>query len=218
MEQQIAAQYAIPSGRVKAVLQFNKVNGTLTMVLTAVDVSTLNQEYYTYIETEYDFEKDRVVSKKDNTKPATVDDWVVMAIADLPQDIYESQLDSLARDKITKAYPLVQQVNLIGKAILALDSHVVKLGERLDALRAELGDDPNMPPLLLQAVSTELKEMYDYISEVKMGNALRKEYYQESNAHAYISAEEEQARLDAVIEGGIREAYGTEPSQGGRVF
>lgn len=218
MEQAIAAQFGAPVGRMKALLQFNKVNGALTMVLTALDPSTLNQEYYTYVETELDFENDKVVSKADNTKPATVNDWVVKAKADLPQEMYEEQLDSLARDKITKVYPVIQQVNLIGKAVVALDENIVAVGKRLDQIIALLGESNDYPPLLIQSVVGDLVEMQSYIAEVKQANALRKEYYQESEAHVYISAAEAQAQLDAVLEGGVHEAFGARPSQGGRIF
>ena len=218
MEQAIAAQYGPPVGRMKALLQFNKVNGALTMVLTALDPSTLNQEYYTYVETEFDFENDKVVSKVDNTKPGTVNDWVVMAKADLPQEVYEEQLDSLARDKITKLYPVIQQVNLVGKAVVALDENIVAVGQRLDKIIELLGESKEHPPLLLQSVVGDLVEMQSYIAEVKQANALRKEYFKESDAHVFISSEDAQAQLDAVLEGGVHEAFGARPSQGGRVF
>ena len=216
MEQAIAAQFGVPVGKTKVALQFNKVNGALSMVVPSLDVSTLNQEYFTYAETELDFENEVVVSKKDNTQPATADDWVVVAKDSLPKTMYEDEMDSLARDKITKEYPVVQQVNLVGKALVALDNNMQLLTEHINALGAELGVD--LKPLLLEPVSGALTEMYNYIDEVKQANTLRKEYYQESDAHVYISSAEKQARLDAILEGGIHEAFGARPSQGGRVF
>lgn len=211
MEQAIAEQYAMPSGKTQVWLQFNKVNGAFVMVLSGdLDVGTLNQEFFTYAQAEFDFENDVVVG--------TADNYQIVAKTDLPEEIYESHLDSLARDKITKVYPVIQQVNLVGKATVALDQNIVAIGERLDKLVALLGESEALPPLALQSVTAELVEMQNYIDEVKQANALRKQYYQESDAHEYISDEAVQARMDAVLEGGLHEAYGPRPSEGGRVF
>lgn len=186
MDASLAEAYALPEGKSKVLLQFNKITGALVGVLSWVEPETLNQDFFDYetIE-EYDFENDEVVGN--------YPDYKVVDRRTLPSVMYEESLDAIARDKITKKYPVIQQVNILGRAILKLS----------EALGIE---------------QDELIEMRDYIEEVKRVNAVQKAFYQESPDYEYISYEESEARQADQMEGGLHEAYGPRTATGGSVF
>lgn len=186
MDTQLAQAYAMPSGKTRVLLQFNKITGAPVGVLSWVEPATLNQEFFTYVEDpEFDLENDLV--------KGNYPDYQVVDRRTQPQKVYEAALDSVARDKITKVYPVVQQVNVLGRAIL-------KLSE-------QLGVD-----------QSELNEMLAYIAEVKRTNAIQKQSYMENPAYEYISIEAAEAATADQLEGGLHEAYGPRTATGGRVF
>lgn len=193
-----AAVASIPTGGTKVLLQFNKVSGAFTSVLGWVDPATLNNEYFIYVEHEaFDFQEHEV--------RGTYPDYTVVARVQAEPPTYESKLDLAAQQKITKLYPVINQVNNIGNAIEYLGRVVQGL----------LGDSPD--PQLAEALKT-LDEMNDYISEVKAANIQRKAYYAGSPDHIYISLEQEEADAAAQLEGGLHEAYGAKEITGGTVF
>jgi hypothetical protein len=185
MDIQVAEQFAVPTGKTKALAQFNKITGALVGILVWTDPETLNNDYFVYKEIEIDFETEMVVGK--------ADDFEVVAIASLPQVIYEEQLDLAAQQKITKEYTVVRQINVLGRAIVALSE---KAGVEQE----------------------ELLEMLDYIAEVKRENTLRKEFYRTSPDFIYKSAEDVAREEEERLEGGLHEAYGGRPIVGGSVF
>lgn len=186
IDSSLAQSLALPEGKIHALLQFNKVSGAFVTAMSYVDPATLNNDFFDYIEvTEFDLEYDVVVGTRDS--------YTIVDRRTLPEQVYESAIDAIARDKITKEYPVVQQVNIIGRAIIALS----------DAL--------GVP-------QDELTEMLAYINEVKRVNSLAKSFYQESPAYEFITLEEEEAAETDRLEGGINEAYGARPATGGRVF
>ncbi len=189
---------AIPTGGTKVLLQFNKISGAHTAVLGYVDPATLNNEFYVYVVHEnFDFQEDEV--------RGMYPDFEVVNRADAPLMMFESQLDLAAQQKITKRYPVINQLNNVGNAI-------VELGRVVQSI---LGDHPD---LALVDALVVLDEMNDYISEVKAANKLRKEHYLESDDFVYVSRDQEYAEQEAQLEGGLHEAYGPKEITGGAVF
>jgi hypothetical protein len=189
---------AMPSGATKVLLQFNKISGAFTSVIGWVDPATLNNDYFVYVEHEaFDFRNSEV--------RGTYPDFTVVERSQAEQVVYESQLNLAAQQKITKRYPVINQVNAIGNAI-------EQLGRVVQGM---LGDKPDVQ--LAQVLAT-LDEMNDYVTEVKTANNLRKEYYAGSSDYIYVSLAEETAVQDAQLEGGLHEAYGSNQITGGVVF
>jgi len=188
MDATAAQAYTLPEGKSPVILQFNKITGALISVIhdNDIDIETLGHpELFTYARAEFDFENDAVVGNYPNHQ--------IKAKAELPRTIYESAMDAAARDKITARYPVIQQVNVLSRAIM-------KLSEKLGVEQ------------------TELVDMIDYINEVKEANGIRKEFYQQSSDYEYISNEAQQALEADQLEGGIHELYGPQPDKGGSVF
>jgi hypothetical protein len=182
----------------KVLLQFNKVSGAHTAVLGWVDVATLNNEFFVYAEADnFDFQTHEVRGTYPNHQ--------VVSRIDSDLVFFERQMDLAAQQKITKAYPVINQVNYIGNAI----EHLGRVVQGL------LGDNPD--PQLAEALKT-LDEMNDYISEVKQANNTRKEYYANAEGYIYVSLEEEAAGQAAQLEGGLHEVYGAKEVVGGKVF
>lgn len=192
------AMASFPSGGTKVLLQFNKVSGAWTAVFGYMDSSKLNQEFFVYVEWDnFDFQRHEVRGTYPNFEVVDREQ------ATLPT--YERLLDLTAQQKITKAYPVINQVNNIGNAIVELGRVVKELmgGKQDEALDNAL---------------KILDDMNDYITEVKLANNLRKEFYAASPDHLYITLEEEQAAQEAQLEGGLHEAYGAKEIIGGSVF
>lgn len=185
MDQAIVEQHKMPDGKSRCLAQFNKITGELVSVLTWVEPETLNNDYFVYDEVMFDFSNDEIIGTYGSHQ--VVDKKV------LPEVITEEQLDIMARDKITKEYKVVRQVNILGRAIL-------KLSEA-----AGIEQD-------------ELQEMLDYIQEVKKANAIRKEYYKESPLFTYKSYQDLEDENMRRLEGGLHEAYGPRASDRPGVF
>jgi len=184
----VAQAMIMPVGVQPAILQFNRTSGAFIVALHAegIDISTLGaQDLFVYVEDEWDFSSSEVVGNYPDYKVVNKDE--------LPAKVYERNLDALARDKITKRYPVIQQVNVLGRAIMALSK--------------EMGVEQD-----------ELEELLDYILEVKKGNQARKEFYAASPDYEYISTEQEDNQQSARLDGGVHELYGPRPTSGGRVF
>lgn len=181
----------------RVLLQFNKISGALTAVLGWVDPQTLNNDYYVYVDVEnFDYNEQEVVGN--------YPDYKIRSKAAAGAVLYERQLDLAAQQKITKAYPVINQVNNIGNAINELGRVVRGLLKK--------------PDPALEAALEKLDEMTDYITEVKDANNERKAYYATAEGYTYITiAQEEQAMADQ-LEGGLHEVYGAKSITGGTVF
>ncbi|MNU53510.1 hypothetical protein D3C71_425430 [compost metagenome] len=179
---------SMPSGATRVLLQFNKISGAFTAVFGWVDPTTLNNDFFVYVEHEaFDFQNHEV--------RGTYPDFTVVERSQVELTVYESQLDLAAQQKITKQYPVINQVNAIGNAI----EHLGRVVQNL------LGDNPDPQ---LTAALLALDEMNDYIVEVKTANNLRKEFYAGSSDYIYITLADEAAAEEAQLEGGLHEAYG----------
>jgi hypothetical protein len=185
MDLAIAKEFVLPEDRIPAILQFNTITGAFVTALTG-DIETLGgKDFFTYVEADWNFTHDTVIGN--------YPDYHVVDTRQLPTKIYESSLDMIARDKITKEYPVIQQVNILGRAITKLS----------EALGIE---------------QEEMTELLSYIAQVKQTNAVTKQEYQESPDYDYISIEQEAADYEATLEGGVHELYGARAATGGRVF
>lgn len=111
------------------------------------------------------------------------DNFQIVSIESQPLVITEDSLNALAREKIVKAYPLESQLTI--------------LGELLERIATTANIECN-----------DLKDMNDYINEVKRVNGLRKEFYASDPSYQYLSTEEFEELFVAQREGGIMEYEG----------
>lgn len=190
------AAMAMPSGKTEVVLQFNKITGAFLAALSLVDPATLNQEFFVYAIDEMDFDTEEVVGDYPNYE-------IRLKQAEKPR-IYEVEMDLAAQAKITKRYPVVQQVNVVSDAINSLAAAVQGLLTEVDPT--------------LETALNELNEMRDYINEVKTDNARRKAFYRDSPEFDYVSNEDVAEQYERQLEGGLHEAYGPREITGGSVF
>ena len=102
----------------------------------------------------------------------------IVNIDDMPVQVDEDALNILARDRIIKEYPIERQLTILGTV--------------LEKLADSAGIQAN-----------ELKDMNDFIAEVKRNNSIRKQFYANSPDFEFKSTEE----LDEIdankYEGGI---------------
>lgn len=109
----------------------------------------------------------------------TYDNFQVVSIHSLPTEITEEMIDQLARDKIVQKYPLERQLSIIGSLLEKI----------ADASGIEC---------------EELKDMNDYIAEIKRTNAIRKEFYATNPDYRYLSTEEVEQIISEKYEGSIQ--------------
>lgn len=179
-------QFAQEGNKIRCWLFFNKVNGIYLHAANWVEKDTMTGlEYYTLVDTMFDLFNDEVVG--------TYPDYTIRKRGEGPQPYYEAQADALMATKITKKYPIAEQVNVLGRAIFELaEKHKLEL--------------------------PELTEMLDYIKLCKEVNASTKEFYRESPDFIYISNEQSAENEAARYEGGLHEHLGARAVTGGRVF
>ena len=94
----------------------------------------------------------------------------------------EDALNTLARNRITNKYPLEDQLSILGSAIERLADNA--------GIEAE-----------------DLKEMNDFIAEVRRANGIRKEYFRNNPQIEYKTTEDIEAEIAEKYEGAIQE-YG----------
>lgn len=111
------------------------------------------------------------------------DNYRIVSIESQPLLVTEDSLNVLAREKIVKQYPLESQLSIIG------------------SLLEKIATSANVE-------CEELKEMNDYINEVKRVNGLRKEFYASDPSYQYLSTEQFEELFTAQREGGIMEYEG----------
>lgn len=110
----------------------------------------------------------------------TYDNFQIVSIADQPLEITENGLNALARAKILKKYPIEKQLTVIEKT--------------LERIAQASGVD-----------HSELREMNEYIEEIKRANGIRKEFYAADSDYEYMSTEQMEQILLQQHEGGIME-------------
>lgn len=186
-------------GRVMATALFNKLNGAhVTEVSIPLDQLPFDKDLYVGRSILFNFAEDVLVGKLIVKGDGVYDDaFTIMKRSEQKEQVYEKTLNMMAEQKITKAYPLVDQVNLLVKAIQ-------RLGKEHD--------------LLEHQEFVDLSEMVSYIDQCIATNKAKKEFYSESPDVEYISDEEADARLATRMEGGIHEDIGPRAIVGGSVF
>jgi DNA-binding Lrp family transcriptional regulator len=110
------------------------------------------------------------------------DSFKVINIHDAPLEITEDSLNLIAREKILKDYPMERQLSILGGV---LEKVAVSAGVECE----------------------ELKEMNDFINEVRRVNGIRKDFYANNLDYKYMSTEEFNDMIEKMYEGGIQE-YG----------
>lgn len=174
------------TNRVKCQLFFNKVNGKFLHAATFVPLDQIGgQEYVNIVEADFDMINDKVVG--------LYPDFKVQDRSEGPEEYYEAYADTAMATKITKRYPVVEQVNVLGRALMILAKHH---GEELE----------------------ELQEMLEYIKLCKDTNRTTKEFYRDSPDYIYVSNDEAAEEHASRFEGGIHEFLGPRELSGGRVF
>ncbi|QBJ02715.1 hypothetical protein MZD04_gp189 [Pseudomonas phage Psa21] len=168
------------------VLAFNRVSGEFVFALANVKMADLSgADLMTYVETEFDSNTQTVVG--------TYPDYEIKLLSEMPEVIYEFTVDRAMATKITKVYPIAEQVNILGRAIKMLAE---KAGIEID----------------------ELEEMLDYINTAREANREHKEAYKNDPAYEYISNDEIAAADERRYAGGLHEELGPRAIEGGRVF
>lgn len=186
----------LPEGKSRVLLQFNKLSGAFTTAISYVDPATLNNDHYVYVEAEYDFENDLVEGK--------YPDFKIIHRFEAKPKILERELEEALRQKITKRYPVIKQVNTLSHAITAV----------AEVVQRQLAEPDEK---LAEAVEA-LLEMRDYIAEVRQAHDNRVAFYQQTDEVEFISNEDLDKVFEEQLEGGLHEVYGPREIKGGSVF
>jgi len=126
--------------------------------------------------------KEVLIDTNQETIIGTYDNFEIVNYHDMPMEVTEESLNRLAREKILEVYPMEKQLSILG------------------TLLEKIAETSNIE-------CEELKEMNDFINEVKRVNNIRKEFYASNPDYKYYSKEEFDNFLTKTYEGGIQE-YG----------
>lgn len=174
---------------------FNRVNGEHLWNVSKTDYAPeYDQNLFIVREAEMSPVEDDVIGKIIVYDDGTLkDDWQVVKRSEQPEVITERNLNMTAEQKITKKYPIVDQINILSRAIKLLGD---KTGVELE----------------------ELDEMLSYIKLTTDINRTQKDFYREQSSVRYLSDEEIAEESSRKMEGGVHEWIGPRPVTGGRVF
>jgi hypothetical protein len=136
----------------------------------------------TMLNHDYYVYKEILIDITNETVVGTVDNFRIVNIHEQPLVITEDSLNFYAREKIIEAYPLEKQLSILGSVLEKLSD--------IAGIEAE-----------------DLKEMNDFIAEVKRVNDLKKKFFAENPDYQYVSTEELEAAINKKYEGAINE-YG----------
>lgn len=183
-------------GKQRVTLVFNRLNGAYVATSTQpLELHDLNDPLCIYVSDEMDMAVDEVVGDLTIHEDGT---WTANYKIQPEESgelltIYEEMLDAIVAEKITKRYTVVEQINIIAKAVKQLT----------DAAGVE---------------NEELEEYLDYVNLVKETNKLHKQFYQQSEDYTYVSNAEVAEQEARRYEGGLHERIGGRPVEGGIVF
>lgn len=186
-------------GRVPTTLLFNKQNGIyFTFVCIPLASAQYDEALYEGREALFDHANDVVIGKlTKNANGEFEDTFEVIPASEQKEKVYERTLNMQAEQKITKMYPLVNQVNLLVSAIQRL------------AKEHEFTDLPEFKALA---------EMTSYIDQCIETNQAKKVFYSGNPDVDYYTDERVAAEESARMEGGIHEALGPRNITGGSIF
>lgn len=169
-----------------AILAFNKTGGELVFCVYNIKMEEMTPHpHLVFVEEQFNQNTQEIVG--------TYPDYKIVEKADLGIVVHESTLDSLMAAKITKQYPIAEQVNVLGRAI------------------EKLAKEHNI-------VLDELAEMLDYIQLARETNREQKASYAADPAYRYISNADTEEKNMRLYAGGLHEALGPRQNDGGRVF
>ena len=189
----------IESVKIDSTALFNKLNG-IYFGISSIPITDKHHDENLFLarSVQFDFSRDIIVGNIIvNADGTYTDNFKVIDKDDQKQQVYERNLNRQAEQKITKEYPLVDQLNLLVKA-------VTLLGGKHDLLETE--------------EFTALTEMVSYINQCIQTNQAKKEFYSTSPDVEYFSDERVSEETSARMEGGIHEVVGARPVTGGSVF
>lgn len=149
--------------------------------ITKVFITTLGMvEDLSMLNHDFYLYKTVSIDLQNETIEGNYDDFKVVSIFNQPLLVTEDTLNGFAREKILEKYPLEIQLSIIGSTI-----------ERIaDTVGIECDD---------------LKEMNEYINEVKRENKIRKQFYSSNSDYKYKSSEDFAKEMQEKHEGGIQE-------------
>lgn len=119
------------------------------------------------------------IDLENETIVGTYDNFTIINIHEQPLEITEDMLNELAREKIVKEYPIERQLTILGSVI-----------ERLADQAGIEADD--------------IKEMNDYINDIKRTNKIRKQFYANNSDYDYKTTEELDEMVAKKYEGSIQ--------------
>ena len=154
MDKTTAILDTLPADSTQAWAQFNKITGEFTGIFQKVDVSTLNQEYYDYVEIEINLETQRVEGKRD--------DFTIVNISETPQVQYEIALDNQAQGKIDKVYGIYARLEMIDRMIGLLCEKLEVHDEDFTEMRDYIDEVFRVNNIIKEAVAND--PAYKYIS------------------------------------------------------
>lgn len=184
------------SARVPATILFNKHNGELLFVVkgSREEYGEVDEESFIARWADYDFMRDKVIGELLIDEDGNVtDNWSVVDQDDAPAMVLEKNLNRMAEQKITKKYPIAEQISIVARV-------VAKIADKV-GVEAE-----------------DLEEMLSYMQLCFETNAAQKEFYRGNPDVEYISDEEAAERNTRKLAGGIHEKLGARPVTDGRVF
>lgn len=178
---------------------FNALNGVfLSATSVPYDLIDTEDPLCIYVVDEMNLIEDKVVGglnvthHEDGTR-TWVPEYQIVPVDDGIIEIYESQMDMFVQKAITDRYTVVDQVNLLARAIKQL---AAKSGLVID----------------------ELEEYLDFVEEVKETNRKHVEHYKTQEGYKYVTKAEVEEHARISYEGGLHERLGGREITGGRVF
>lgn len=165
----------IPTGTQAMLAKFNAYSGAFITCQGIVPLEFLNTTNFTFIEIQIDPTTQKVVGTKDS--------FEIVDIATSKTKIYETQVNTLCREKIYKRFQLEVQLDIIRQAV------------------AQLCEKAGI-------VDEALFDMNDYIDQVKRANKILKQSYIGNEDFEFVTIEMEQAEQDAQLDGGLHELMG----------
>lgn len=175
---------------------FNKLNGMhLYSIFLNGPLNHYTDDKMFYTRTaDFDPVTDVVVGGLDIADNGVVtDNFKIVPITEMPDRVYERSLNLAAEEKITKKYPVADQLSIVART--------------LEKIAKATGVDVE-----------ELSEMLSYIDLCLTTNKAQKEFYRENSDIEYVSDEKAASDFAASMEGGIHEHLGARLITGGRIF
>lgn len=182
-------------GKQRVLLVFNKHSGAYIAAISYADPSTLGgHDVSEFVEDLMDIHEDEVLSASNPGRtPPTIDDYKIVKRSEAPMIVTEQILNNRVANKVTQVYPVVEQINVLARAIKIL----------AEKANVEL---------------EELDEMLDYIDLVKQTNAAQRETYMNHESIIYKSNAELAAEQAQRLAGGYYQHLGPQQRSKGSIF